>query len=177
MCDPVMNLVFGMAEFMPELTMEQYISEIYSQLKSKEYKLLRTISPTIRRLLKFMDGPVSPGGYEQCDDVPGFVNGYQEYSLLADDPAKICCESWFSRVHQGLKAIASIGTVTCANTFDLNYELHEFGDELYEIASPKQRSRSSIHGTSGRPTSHGDDRYDTKIQRGVAVPVHNKILP
>ncbi|KAI4203616.1 MAG: hypothetical protein LQ346_001763 [Caloplaca aetnensis] len=172
MCDPVMNLVFVTAGFTPGLTMEEYTSELYAQLISDEYECFRAACPNIRRLLHLMDGSVSPAGYESCRDVPGFAEGFRKYTLLADESASFFRDSfddlWFSEVYDGIEAIRSIGTVTFANPFDLNYRLSESVDELHGTFFAEERPQSSDHRTGGR-ISPGHDGYHPKTELDAAI--------
>ncbi len=172
MCDPVMNLVFVTAGFIPGLTMDEYTSELYAQLNSDEYEHFRAACPNIRNLLQLMDGSVSPAGYETCRDFPGFAVGFREYKLLAERSASFFPDSfddlWFSELYDGLKAIKSIGTVTFANPFDLNYRLSESVDELHDTFFPDERPQSSDHGTGGR-TSPRPDGYHPETELDAAI--------
>lgn len=83
MCEDAMNVVFDSARFIPKPTMEQYIDALYPQYQSKNYEHLMTTNLKIQTLFWLINGSVSPAGFEQCRDVPGFLDGYTSYLQFA----------------------------------------------------------------------------------------------
>ncbi|KAL8672264.1 MAG: hypothetical protein Q9168_003265 [Polycauliona sp. 1 TL-2023] len=126
----VKKIIFDSAQFL-KVSLSRYLKQLDEKANETNLTALGATQGTadeVRLVLRRALAQVRPRYVDndceacQCLRLPIILQGYQQYSLAAQEQGNIFLSSWFSRVAEGLRRLGPIRSVSIENSWERSYD-------------------------------------------------------
>ncbi|KAL8647580.1 MAG: hypothetical protein Q9226_006372 [Calogaya cf. arnoldii] len=125
----VKNIIFDSAQFV-KYTLSQYLMKLNSAYIKGRFTELGSAGAAVADVLSKC-GPILP---DDVDDIldkeeilrhPVLMQGYQQYTLHAQEQGNIFLSSWYTRAFEGLSRLGPIRSAAIRNSWEMMYMLSQ----------------------------------------------------
>ena len=168
----VQNVIFDSAQF-TRLSILEYLQEHHNAYQAGAFKDLgkaQAASEEMGAAMEKGDARVQRGilishlEVEQFMRHPVIIEGYQQYSLHAQELGNLFLRSWYARALEGLQKLGQLKTAALRNSWELIYR-----PSFYSLEDDDELEESSEDGVYDESTAYNDPLGVASLLRAMGM--------